>query len=109
MGSFGTIDGHTDEGNDEAGLTCMISNSRIPDDYKPGRTYLVLECIPSLSQGLLRFSVALEDTAEPHSSLQSREYDGFINPCGLMSRVVTGAGEGSKIETLKKPAPAARV
>ena len=40
MGSFGTIDGHTDEGDDEAGLTCMISNSRIPDDYEPGRFHL---------------------------------------------------------------------
>jgi hypothetical protein len=40
MGSFGTIDGHTDEGDDEAGLTCMISNSRIPEDYEPGRFHL---------------------------------------------------------------------
>jgi len=26
MGFFGTVAGHTDDGDDEAGLTCMISN-----------------------------------------------------------------------------------
>lgn len=40
MGFFGLINGHTDEGDDEAGLTCMISNSRIPDDYEPGRFHM---------------------------------------------------------------------
>src|SRR5271155_5929469 len=40
MGSFGVVEGHTDEGNDEGGLTCMISNSRIPDDYESGRFHL---------------------------------------------------------------------
>lgn len=40
MGFFGLMAGHTDEGDDEAGLTCMISNSRIPDDYEPGRFHL---------------------------------------------------------------------
>lgn len=40
MGFFGLTAGHTDEGDDEAGLTCMISNSRIPDDYEPGRFHL---------------------------------------------------------------------
>ena len=34
MGFFGTIDGHTDEGDDEAGLTCMISNSRMLGDNR---------------------------------------------------------------------------
>jgi|SRR5882762_9223975 len=38
MGFFG--EGHTDEGDDEAGFTCMISNSRIPDDYESGRFHL---------------------------------------------------------------------
>ena len=38
-----------------------------------------------------------------------RELDGFINPCGLQSRVVTGAGAGWQVTTLEKPAPAARV
>ena len=38
MGHFGV--GHTDDGDDEAGLTCMISNSRIPEDYEPGRFHL---------------------------------------------------------------------
>jgi hypothetical protein len=37
---FGLTEGHTDEGDDEAGLTCMISNSRIPEDYEPGRFHL---------------------------------------------------------------------
>jgi len=40
MGFFGLSAGHTDDGDDEAGLTCMISNSRIPDDYEPGRFHL---------------------------------------------------------------------
>jgi hypothetical protein len=40
MGFFGLADGHTDEGDDEAGLTCMISNSRLPDGYEPGRFHL---------------------------------------------------------------------
>ena len=34
MGFFGMTDGHTDDGDDEAGLTCMISNSCIPEDYE---------------------------------------------------------------------------
>ena len=40
MGFFGLTEGHTDEGDDEAGLTCMISNSQIPEDYEPGRFHL---------------------------------------------------------------------
>ena len=40
MGFFGMTTGHTDDGDDEGGLTCMISNSRIPDDYEPGRFHL---------------------------------------------------------------------
>jgi len=40
MGFFGTVAGHTDDGDDEAGLTWMISNSRIPDNYEPGRFHL---------------------------------------------------------------------
>lgn len=40
MGFFGLTAGHTDDGDDEAGLTCMISNSRIPDDYEPGRFHI---------------------------------------------------------------------
>jgi len=38
MGFFGV--GHTDDGDDEAGLTCMISNSRLPDNYEPGRFHI---------------------------------------------------------------------
>jgi hypothetical protein len=40
MGFFGLTAGHTDDGDDEAGLTCMISSSRIPDDYEPGRFHI---------------------------------------------------------------------
>lgn len=40
MGFFGLASGHTDDGDDEAGLTCMISNSRIPTFYEPGRFHL---------------------------------------------------------------------
>ena len=43
-------DGHTDDGDNEAGLTCMISNSHIPEDYEAGRfhifgagTYIILK------------------------------------------------------------------
>jgi len=40
MGFFGLTAGHTDDGDDEGGLTCMISSSRIPDDYEPGRFHI---------------------------------------------------------------------
>ena len=40
MGFFGLTAGHTDEGDDEAGLTCMISNSRLPNNYEPGRFHM---------------------------------------------------------------------
>lgn len=40
MGFFGLTAGHTDDGDDEAGLTCMISNSRIPENYEPGRFHI---------------------------------------------------------------------
>jgi hypothetical protein len=40
MGHFGHTAGHTDDGDDEGGLTCMISNSRIPEEYEPGRFHL---------------------------------------------------------------------
>jgi hypothetical protein len=40
MGFFGQAKGHTDEGDDEAGLTCMISNSRLPNNYECGHFHL---------------------------------------------------------------------
>lgn len=40
MGFFGLTEGHTDYGDDEAGLTCMISNSRLPKEYEPGRFHI---------------------------------------------------------------------
>src|SRR6266446_7106869 len=40
MGFFGLTAGHTDEGDDEGGLTCMISNSRLPESYEPGRFHI---------------------------------------------------------------------
>ena len=40
MGFFGLTAGHMDDRDDEAGLTCMISSSRIPDDYEPGRFHI---------------------------------------------------------------------
>ena len=40
MGFFGLTAGHTDNGDDEAGLTCMISNSQLPDNYEPGRFHI---------------------------------------------------------------------
>ena len=40
MGFFGLSAGHTDDGDDEAGLTCMISNSRIPEVYEPSCFHL---------------------------------------------------------------------
>jgi len=38
MGFFGK--GHSDDGDDEGGLTCMISNSRLPDNYEPGHFHI---------------------------------------------------------------------
>jgi len=38
MGFFGK--GHSDDGDDEGGLTCMISNSQLPDNYEPGRFHI---------------------------------------------------------------------
>ena len=38
-----------------------------------------------------------------------RELDGFINPHGLWSRVVMGAGAGRQVTTLEKPTPVAWV
>ena len=38
MGFFG--EGHSDDGDDEGGLTCMISNSQLPHDYEPGRFHV---------------------------------------------------------------------
>ena len=51
------------------------------------------------------------DTLTGMANLAStyRELRGFINPCGLWSRVVTGAGAGWQFTTLEKPAPVARV
>ena len=40
MGFFGLTAGHTDDGDDEAGLTRMISNSKLPDNYEPGRFHI---------------------------------------------------------------------
>ena len=40
MGFFGLTTGHTDEGNDEAGLMCMISNSQLPDKYESGHFHI---------------------------------------------------------------------
>jgi hypothetical protein len=39
MGFFGLTAGHTDDGDDEGGLTCMISNSRLPES-EPGRFHI---------------------------------------------------------------------
>ena len=40
MSFFGMAAGHMDDGDNEAGLTCIISNSHIPGDYEPGRFHL---------------------------------------------------------------------
>ena len=40
MGFFCLTANHTDEGDDKGGLTCMISNSHIPDNYKPSHFHL---------------------------------------------------------------------
>jgi hypothetical protein len=39
----------------------------------------------------------------------SREYDGFLNPCGLQVRVPTGTGKGLRFATPRKPVPVTRV
>ena len=67
MGHFGLTAGHTDEGDDAGGLTCIISNSRIPNDYESGRFhFLVWECTQLSSQRQLLFLVALVDMVKPH-------------------------------------------
>jgi hypothetical protein len=38
-----------------------------------------------------------------------REYDGFVNPCGLQVRVPTGMGKGLRFATPRKPVPVTRV
>jgi hypothetical protein len=39
MGEFGGI--HRDNADDAAGRTAMVVNSRLPDDYEPGRFHLL--------------------------------------------------------------------
>ena len=41
MGEFGSTKGHRDSKDSEGGLTCMISNSRLPSNYEPGRFHLL--------------------------------------------------------------------
>jgi hypothetical protein len=41
MGEFGTTKGHRDKRDSEGGLTCMISNSRLPSGYESGRFHLL--------------------------------------------------------------------
>ena len=40
MGFFGMAAGHMDDSDNEAGLMCIISNSCILGDYKPGCFHL---------------------------------------------------------------------
>lgn len=41
MGDFGTVEGHRDMLDSAGGLTCMISNSRLPENYESGRFHLL--------------------------------------------------------------------
>jgi hypothetical protein len=52
----------------------------------------------------------IKSLAHPRrNSSLARECHGFINPHGLRSRVVRGAGMGWQIATLEKPTPVAWV
>lgn len=60
MGKFGVshIDGHDDVG----GLTCMIANSRLPDNYEPGRIHLLaLGCYIKLGPNVFSIFVGLRN------------------------------------------------
>ena len=41
MGEFGDVSGHRDDKDSAGALTCMISNSRLPPRYEPGRFHLL--------------------------------------------------------------------
>ncbi|TFK73104.1 hypothetical protein BDN72DRAFT_246738 [Pluteus cervinus] len=41
MGDFGSVDGHRDRGDSPAGMTTMVSCSRLPEDYEPGTFFLL--------------------------------------------------------------------
>lgn len=57
--------GHADDGDDEGGLICMISNSRLPNDYEPGRFHIFkLEYTLLSSPRPLPFLVDLENMVE---------------------------------------------
>ena len=74
MGFFGQQAGHTDDGDDEAGLTCMISNSHIPEDYEPGRFHLL---------GAGMYIILKPKTASLFSGLQKHGGTPPIAPEGL--------------------------
>lgn len=76
MGFFGLAAGHTDDGDDEAGLTCMISNSRIPVDYEPGRFHLF---------GVGMYAIVKPKTASLFSGLGRHGGTPPIAPNGIMA------------------------
>src|SRR5271155_3372271 len=51
MGEFGSTEGHEDLNDSVGGLMTMITNSRLPAGYEPGRFHLLLMgCYFKLSQ-----------------------------------------------------------
>lgn len=84
MGFFSLTAGHIDEGDDEAGLTCMISNSRLPDKYEPGcfhifaiRMYVIVKPkVASIFSGLGKHSRT--SPIAPDSIVPSRDSSHFM-------------------------------
>jgi len=74
MGFFGLTAGHTDDGDDEASLTCMISNSCIPDDYEAGRFHIF---------GLRMYVIMKPKTAVFFSGLRKHSRTPLITPAGM--------------------------
>src|ERR1700678_2912770 len=84
MGHFGHTAGHTDDGYDEGGLTCMISNSRIPEEYEPGRfhlfgsgMYIGVEVLPDATRLMIvlycpRAALSPDGISMPLASLPNR-------------------------------------
>ena len=63
-----------DEGDDEAGLTCMISNSRIPEDYEPGHFHLFgtgMYVIVKPKTASVFSGLGFRNMVEPHPSHQT--------------------------------------
>ena len=81
-----------------------VGGTKSVKEVKPGE--LTIFCPACPQPGVNILDNWKDDSAQ---YVTARELRGFINPCRLWSRVVTGAGAGWQFTTLEKPAPVARV